>query len=63
MDKAEGKDAGGGAGGGKAKKIKPNEKCPCGSKAKYNVLLRGELRANGGPRVRSTPCSNRHLQK
>ena len=34
-DKAEGKDAGGGAGGGKAKKIKPNEKCPCGSKAKY----------------------------
>jgi hypothetical protein len=25
----------GGAGGGKAKKTKPNEKCPCGSKNKY----------------------------
>ena len=35
-DKAEGKAASSeGAGGGKAKKIKPNEKCPCGSKKKY----------------------------
>ena len=34
-DKAEGKDSGEGAGGKKAKKTKPNEKCPCGSKKKY----------------------------
>ena len=27
--------AGGGGGGGKPAKIKPNEKCPCGSGKKY----------------------------
>jgi hypothetical protein len=34
-DKAEGKDSSGGAGGEKAKKTKPNEKCPCGGGKKY----------------------------
>jgi hypothetical protein len=34
-DKAEDKDSSGGAGGGKARKTKSNEKCPCGSGKKY----------------------------
>ena len=34
-DQVEGKGACGGAGGGKAKKTKPNEKCPCGGGKKY----------------------------
>ena len=34
-DQAGGKGACGGAGGGKAKKTKPNEKCPCGGGKKY----------------------------